>query len=258
MIRETLDELPLIGILLLTVVVVLVAIEVGFRIGLWRSRSREFDSEALLSAMTGANLALLAFIMAFSFSQAAEHHSNRKRLILEEANAIGTMYLRAGLINPEQGEQIRDLLKQYIEVRLTVARQTDFDPARMIANSLDLQEQIWDQIELLAQDHEPDEFDALMVESTNALFDIHEHRVSAGLRNRIAPSIWAALGALLILSMLGIGHFSGMKGRRNPVASTALALSFSMVIYLIADLDRPVGGLVRADQSAILGLSERL
>ncbi len=258
MIRETLDELPLIGILLLTVVLVLVAIEVGFRIGLWRSRSREFDSEALLSAMTGANLALLAFIMEFSFSQAAEHYSNRKRLILEEANAIGTMYLRAGLVNPEQGEKIRHLLRDYTEIRLTVARQEELDPARMIAESLDLQEQIWDEIERLARDREPNELDALLVESTNALFDIHERRVSAALRNRIAPSIWAALGVLLTLSMLGIGHFSGVKGRRNPVSSTALALSFSMVVYLIADLDRPTGGLARADPSAMLALSERL
>ena len=97
--NNTYDGMPLPLVLVVTIAIVLLAIEVGFRIGLWRSKNREFDSEALLGAMTGANLALLAFIMAFSFSLAAGHHSARKRLILEEANAIGTVYLRAGLID---------------------------------------------------------------------------------------------------------------------------------------------------------------
>lgn len=105
---------------------------------------------------------------------------------------------------------------------------------------------------------EPDEIDALMVESLNALFDIHEKRVAAGLRNRVPPSIWVALFTLLVLSMAGIGYFSGMKGHRNPIASTGLALSFSMVLFLTADLDRPTSGLVQADSSAINTLSERL
>ncbi len=73
--NNPIDGIPLPLILVLTIVIVLLAIEVGYRIGVWRSKKREFDSEALLSSMTGANLALLAFIMAFSFSQAASHHS---------------------------------------------------------------------------------------------------------------------------------------------------------------------------------------
>ncbi len=251
------DTIPLPLVLVVTIVVVLVAIEIGFRIGLWRSRKSRFDSEALLSAMTGANLALLAFILAFSFSQAAGHHAARKNLIIEEANAIGTVYLRAGLVEPAYGEAIQQLMDAYLETRLTVARAGDYDAEKVVKDSLAIQTAIWEQVQLLAHSTDVDEVDALLVESINALFDLHERRVSAGLRNRIPSSIWAALSVLLVLSMLGIGHFSGMKGKRNPVSSTALALSFSMVLYLIADLDRPTGGLVRADQSAILQLGQK-
>jgi hypothetical protein len=249
---------PIILILVCTVVTVLLAIELGYRIGLWRSRSHEFESEALLSAMTGANLALLGFIMAFSFSQAADHHVNRKRLILAEANAIGTASLRAGLVDPAQGEPIRALLANYLAVRITVTSDGDFNAAKMIADSLELQARIWEQVEDLSRAGPADEVDALLIEAINNMFDIHEKRVSAGIRNRLPESLWVALMALLTLSMLGIGHFSGLKGRRNPIASTALALSFSMVFFLIADLDRPLKGLVRADQSVLLELSERL
>ena len=81
--------------------------------------------------------------------------------------------------------------------------------------------------------------DSLLVQSINQVLDLHEKRVSAGLRNRIPPSIWVALYVVLLLSMVGMGFHSGMKGSRSPVPSAALALSFSMVLFLIADLDRP-------------------
>ena len=77
---------------------------------------------------------------------------------------------------------------------------------------------------------------------------------------RKGASGWIAkiLFALLILSMAGIGYFSGIKGHRNPIASTGLALSFSMVIILIADLDRPREGIVKPDQSLMKDLSRRM
>jgi len=265
LVAEALDDLPLTVVLVITIATVLGAIELGFRIGRWRAGTREFDSEAQLSAMTGANLALLAFIMAFSFSQAAGHHSNRKHLILEEANAIGTAHLRAGLVNRAEGDRIRKLLKDYLEVRVTIAsigspnlREEGFDPDKMIADSLELQEAIWQEVEKLSGAPDIDALDALLVQAINNVFDLHEKRVAAGVRNRIPSSIWMALLGLLVFSMLGIGHFSGMKGKRNPISSTTLALSFSIVVLLVADLDRPISGLVITDQSAILELNERL
>jgi hypothetical protein len=258
MLRDTLDLMPLPMVLVITTAIVLSAIEVGYRIGVWRKTTSTFDSEAQLSAMTGANLGLLAFILAFSFSQAGNHHSNRKQLIMEEANAISTAHLRAGLVNKTEGEKIRELLVQYLDIRASIAPSRDFDPTRMIAESVELQAEIWAQVQQISEYDNVNELDALLVETINAIFDIHEKRVAAGVRNRLPASIWYGLLVLVSLSMLGIGHFSGMKGKRNPISSTALALSFSTVVFLIADLDRPTSGLVQADQWAILQLQERL
>ena len=82
--------------------------------------------------------------------------------------------------------------------------------------------------------------------------------MAAGLKNRVPRILWTVLAALLILAMLGIGYFSGSKGARNPIASTALALSFSLVLVLIADLDRPMGGTLKSDQSPIIDLRDQL
>jgi len=252
------DSLPLISVLLITVVIVLSAIELGYRIGLWRTREKSNDSEAQLSAMTAANLALLAFIMAFSFGQAGAHHDQRKALILDEANAIGTAYLRAGLVDPKRGNAIRELLQEYTAVRAQLGSSADQDPGPIIEASVVLQIKMWHQLEAQAQSAPTDGMDSLLVRAINEIIILHERRVAAGLRNRIPTSIWIALVSLLVLSMLGLGHFSGVKGSRNPVSSTALALSFSMVFFIIADLDRPNAGLVKTDQSAILELNQRL
>lgn len=256
MIRELMDSLPLWSILLLTMVSVLVAIELGYRTGRWRNRHQTFDSEGLLSAMTGAHLGLLAFIMAFSFSMAAGHHSDRKKLILEEVNTISTSHLRAQLMQQPYAGNLDRLIREYASLRATIGGGRD--PQQLISESEALHQQLWDQARMMLGEQEPGEIEALMVESLNSLFDIHERRVSAGLRNRIPPSIWVALFTLLVLSMAGIGYFSGVKGHRNPIASTGLALSFSMVLFLTADLDRPTSGLVKANSAVMAELEAKL
>lgn len=256
MIRELMDTLPLWNIMLFTLIAVLLAIEIGYRIGRWREKRHEFDSEALLSAMSGAHLALLAFIMAFSFSMAAGHHSDRKKFILDEANIVATAYLRSELVAEPYRTRIGNLLKEYTALRASIRSTTDAE--RIISGSEAFHSKLWQQVTMMVAETEPDEIEALLIESLNAVFDIHQKRVSAGLRNRVPPSLWVALYALLVLSMTGIGYFSGLKGSRNPIASSGLALSFSLVMFLIADLDRPTSGLVQADNSAVQALNRRL
>lgn len=258
MVRETLDSIPLTAVLALTIVVVLAAIELGYRGGRQRLRSTQgnTETEAQLSSTTGAHLALLAFIMAFSFSMAAGHYQDRRDLILEETTAISTAYIRADLMDSPEGPALQQLLREYTAIR---AEAFTIEQAKsMVARSEKLQVEMWHQIKSLTQNHTPNILQSLLIQSINAVFDVHDKRVAAGLKNRVPPSLWVVLAALLTLSMLGIGYFSGTKGNRNTVASTGLALSFSLVLFLIADLDRPTSGLVMADRSAIEELDQRL
>ena len=148
------------------------------------------------------------------------------------------------------------LSRRYLEVRATV--KTLDDVPHMISESERLQELMWRDVQNLVQRQAPNVTHSLLIQSLNEVFDIHELRIAAGLKKRIPRSLWLFLAALLTLSMLGIGYFSGAKGSRNPIASTGLALSFSIVLLLIADLDRPTGGTLRADQGPMLLLLEQL
>ena len=105
-----LDVLPLWGLFLAIVVLVLAAIEGGYRLGSYRHRQSGREKEAPVGAMVGATLGLLAFMLAFTFGMAASRFDTRKQLVLDEANAIGTTYLRAAML-PERRDEIRALLR---------------------------------------------------------------------------------------------------------------------------------------------------
>ena len=112
-----LDLLPLWAVFIVILLVVLLSVEFGYRLGKYRRRRREEEKEAPLGTMVGATLGLLAFILAFTFSLAASRFDNRRQLVLDEADAVGTTYLRAGML-PERGQQVRDLLREYVAARL--------------------------------------------------------------------------------------------------------------------------------------------
>jgi hypothetical protein len=256
MVRDLMDSMPLWGALLITIGLVLVTNEVGFRLGVLRSESQEKAGHTQVLSMTGAHLGLLAFILAFSFSMSAGHFSERKHLLLEEYNAIETAYLRAGLVADPQGSNIRSLLARYTAARTTPASQDTI--AEVIRQSEALQQDIWNEVKQLPKKEKVTVMDSLLIQSVNTVFDLHEKRVFAGLHNRIPTNIWAALYVILILSMVGMGFSAGLAKKRNPIASFALGMSFSMVMFVIADLDRPISGLMRADQTMMVSLAQRL
>ena len=117
-----LDESPLWVVYLLTVIVVLIAAEIGFRIGLFLQR-RDPASEAtpISGAVVGGMLGLMAFLMAFSIGIVVDQQNGRKSMVVAEANAVGTAYLRAGFLSEPDLTTSRNLLQEYVEVRLALA-----------------------------------------------------------------------------------------------------------------------------------------
>ena len=256
MIRELLDSLPLGGAFLLTIGLVLASNELGFRLGTFRRDAQEKDAPPQVVSMTGAHVGLLAFILAFSFSLAAGHYGDRKQLLLEEVNAIETAYLRAELIDAPQGGNIRSLLAEYSATRAALT--TPDSIAGVLEKSQVIQSDIWAEIKSISKKEKLNVLDSLLVQAINNVFNSHEKRVYAGLHGRIPPNIWVTLYVVLMLSMLGMGFSAGLAAKRSPVASLALALSFSMVMFVIADLDRPTSGVMRGNQTIMVDLAQRL
>jgi hypothetical protein len=134
------DALPLWGLFIAILGVVLISVECGYRLGKFRLSRREQEKEAPVGTMVGATLGLLAFILAFTFALASSRFDNRRQLLLDEANALGTTYLRAGML-PEWGEEVRRLLRDYIGHRLDAVRSGDVTEG--IRRSENIQQQVW-------------------------------------------------------------------------------------------------------------------
>jgi hypothetical protein len=113
-----LDIIPLWGFLLAACALGWLALEGGYRIGKWRHAHASEEKDAPVGAMVGAILGLLAFMLAFTFSLAASRFEARRQVILEEANAIGTTYLRARLLPEPQRSEVAKLLREYTDVGL--------------------------------------------------------------------------------------------------------------------------------------------
>lgn len=246
-----LDALPLWGLFLATLMLVLLSVEGGYRLGRYRHEASEKEKEAPVGAMVGATLGLLAFLLAFTFGVAANRFDAKRQVLLEEANAIGTTYLRAGML-PERRDEVRSLLREYVDVRLESVRSGRVEQG--VRRSEQLHGQLWARAVALGEKNPASIVVGLFVQSLNEVIDLHSKRLMVALRSRIPGAIWAGLYAVAILALMGMGYQSGLSGTSRSLEILAVALAFSAVIWLIADLDRPGEGLLKVSQQTMLDL----
>src|SRR4029453_2718850 len=168
-----------------------------------------------------------------------------------EANAIGTTYLRTAML-PERRDEIRALLRSYVDARLEAVRSGR--AAEGILISEDIQGRLWSAATAVGLQHPDSIVVGLFVESLNEVIDLHAKRVTAGLRNRIPGAIWVALFAVAVLSLAAMGYHAGLSRPSRSLAELAVAFTFSVVIGLIADLDRPQEGVLQVSQQALIDL----
>ena len=251
----TLDALPLFALFIVILLVVLLSVEFGYRLGKYRRSRHEQEKEAPLGTMVAATLGLLAFILAFTFGLAASRFDNRRQLVLDEANSIGTTYLRAGML-PERGQQVRDLLREYVAVRLEAVQSGNL--AGGIRRSEDIQQKVWTEAETVGNKNPNSIVVGLFIQSLNQMIDLHAERMQAGLRSRIPGAIWLGLFAVAALSLATMGYHAGLSGTRRSLAIVAVAVTFAVVIELIADLDRPQEGILRVSQQALLDVQRSM
>lgn len=255
-ITQTLDLLPLWSILPLTVFVALLAVEFGYRFANYRQRQSPGEKESPVGGMVGATLGLLAFMLAFTFGLAGSRYEDRRQVVLSEANAIGTTYLRAAMLPEPMRTETQNLLREYVDVRLEAVQQPD-KLQQGLLRSEELQNKLWSQaVAVTEKDRSP--ITGLFIVSLNEVIDLHAERVMAGLRSRVPGVIWVVLYGLAILAMVMMGYHAGLVHSSRSLAVIALVIGFSSVLYLIADLDRPVQGTLRVSQESMLDLRKSM
>ena len=252
-----LDQAPLWVVYLVTVVIVLVAAEIGFRIGIWLQRRDPTSGKTPMTvAVVGGMLGLMAFLLAFCIGIVIGQHNGRKEMVITEANAVGTAYLRAGFLGEPDRTSTRDLLREYVELRLAVAEDLGlFDSG--LKRSEEIHSELWSIVEDNVNQGKESATMALFVDSINEVIDVHSLRLAAG-DLRLPRLLGVVLYAATVLSFLLVGVASSSDGKRDPLAILLFALAFVAVLIIIVDLDRPQQGILTVSQAALSDLLRQM
>jgi len=228
--------------------VMLALIEVGRRIGMRHLTSDIAETRKGLNAVDGVIFSLLGLLVAFTFYGAAERFDARRKLVIEEADAISGAWARLDVLDKEDRAALQALFRQYLDARLGTYRKPSQSIAAetSLARSLKLQDEIWQRsIEACAK---PLQLPAanLLIPSLSEMFRVAHLRVNTA---RIHPPniIFGTLIALTLGSAVMVGH--GMAGRKSHSWTHIIGYVITMVvvIYLIFQLEFPLHGFIRME-----------
>lgn len=231
---------------------ILVLLEIGRRAGARRIAEEGETASKGLSAIEGAIFGLLGLILAFLFSGALTRFDAARHLVVEEANDIGTAWLRIALLPADAQPSMRDLFRRYLDSRIEVYRRVPHIPdteavRAALAGSTNLQSEIWT-LAVSSSREAGGPAPVLLLPALNAMFDIATTRTEA---TRLDPPmiIFAMLGALTLACSLFAGYDMAIRRHLNVLYSIAFAVVLSVTAYVIIDLEYPRLGLIQVSDS---------
>ena len=223
--------------------------EIGRRLVMARrTRDPEGVSKGGGAAEAGV-FGLLGLLIAFTFSGAASRFEDRRHLINDEANAIGTAYLRLDMLPTDAQPAIRDLFRRYADVRATAYRNTSDLTAttQQLAAGVALQTDIWSAaLTACRRPEAPPQAAILLLPALNEMIDITTTRETAT-RNHPPAVVFLLLGGLCLIGALLVGHGASPDSRWSWFHPVVFAAALSVTVYVIVDIEFPRLGLIRVD-----------
>src|SRR4030095_15076260 len=249
------DAIPLEVLFPATVIILFIAIELGYRAGNIHPDLMR-DKETLTSTNAGTILGLLGFILVFTFGIVYSRYDTRRELVREEANMIGTAWLRSDFLPVEERAGATKLFIQYVDLRIGSVEVYDMDKIQATIKELNrIQFQIWDMAVINARRDMNSDVGALYIEALNNMIDQQSRRIAVGLQARIPTAMWVLLYLLSILGMFGVGYQASIAGSsRRSWLTPVMVVSFALMILLIASLDRPGSRIITVSQQPLVDL----
>lgn len=239
------------------VALVLIPLYLGERYGKHSLKKSGDIKEGPIGSVVGASFALLAFLLAFTFQIVESRYGARKELVLKESGEIRTAYHLAGLIPDSLKKPARELLKEYVDIRLTAFN----DPSRvpfLLKRSAEIIDELWKSAEYLNTIDRSSEAYSLFASSVISVSETFHERKIVALNYKIPNAILVILSIITVFCMLLLGYQIGVSGKINFLLNLFLALIFGVVIWLILVLDRPELGVAKINQQPLIDLQLEL
>ncbi len=238
----------------------LLALELGYRIGARRQRQGSADLKEHVNGLQSTVLGILALLLGFTFSLSLQRFDDRSQAVVAEANAIGTAVLRAQLLPPALRDDTRTLLRQYVDVRVRSSEVSLDERAVLLVlrgEAEALQARLWARAREAVDGDNVSYAPILFAESVNTVLDSYSLR--EGALDRHVPELVLWLMHLTFLMAGGIvGFAAGFAGHRPSLVSLIMVMLIVVLVFIILDLDRPRRGLVRVDHGSLVSLQAQL
>ena len=188
---------------------------------------------------------------------ATSRYDQRKNLEEEEANAIGTAYVRADLLPASDASRVRALLKTYLDLRIEFYDTRDPERLSEIAKRrATLQDDLWQAVRIPAA-AQPTPVLALAVSGMNDVLNAQGY-TQAAWWNRIPHAAWLLMLIIAICGNVLIGYGARSRTKARPLLLAVLPLVVSVAFFLIADIDSPRGGVIHVVPQNLQSLAESL
>lgn len=204
---------------------------------------------AISDTIPGSLLGINALLIGFTFSMAVDRFEQRRDLLVQEANSIGTTYLRTQTLPAQQAKESQKLIYQYLAKKVEFGKTDDLHPDLnpQVKEMERIQGELWKLAQsTLKQNRGPVE--ALYLNSLNETIDLHTTRIQA-IENQLPPPVLALLLSSLGFALVSLGFVEAIKKRKTLFWLITLTMMFTTVIALVLDLDRPRRGFIQIDQA---------
>lgn len=241
---------------LVTLVLLVIFVEIGYWIGLKAKVEMTESMRAQISTIQTAILTIFTFLLGFTFAMALSRFDNRKQMVVKESNAIGTAVLRSQLLPENQRTKTNELFKQYVNVEFSITSRANIpirEKQELDSEVKRLQNLLWVEAFNATESNPLSVPAGLFVTSINQLIDVKTERDIA-ISNHVPEIVLLGLllFAALAIGILGYGNGLAATHARYPAVILCIVITLSFI--LIIDLDRPNRGLTKVSQESMIDL----
>jgi hypothetical protein len=239
----------------------MLAAEIAYHVGRrWPMRDAETTGRFYSIAVQGSLLGLLALLLGFTFNMSTQRYETRRQLVMDDANVLGTLWLRSSLVPKPQRNEFEPLLRQYIEVRAdatALQRETTEELAKRVELAEVLHRRMWEVVKTAVQSERPVKAAEDMVGLLSNAQSLHEWRIYA-YGSRVPEIIIVMLFGTAITAMFSVGYSGGLTQHRGVLLRIMITLVVCGTVFAILDLDTPRRGLIQVEQTPMLRVKQMM
>ncbi len=243
-------------IVALLFVALILATEVGYRLGGRFSLTTPEPTKSHVNTIQGSLLGVLALLLGFTFSLSLQRFDARSQAVIAEANSIGTATLRADLLPPAARAETQDLLRKYLDLRVragTVSLDRNAERNAILLETNQVLDSLWQHALQAAVENPNPVTTGLFIQALNEMIDAYGSR-DAALNRHVPETVLFLMFGTFILTVSLVGFASGMAGKRATFPTYVLVGLVVLLVFVIIDLDRPRRGFIEVSQQSLIDL----